>query len=761
MRSIRTGFGARSRTALEQEGLSPEAAAAIGAGDKTIPAPKKDGEVPANISNGEDPVAGNMDGTKGKDEPKEKKDIGSSAVKKDGEVDAQLSNGEDPTVSVATGGEGKVKELVGTAGALESRGAKAPKRVKFSPIQRARIKVALEDDGLTSEEAEQEIRRQEEGIPEAPAAEVPPAEVPPAGDERAAAAEVPEVPAVGEAAPDATGGELPPVEPTGDLGEAAAGAEAAAGEVPGQDPAGADAAIPAAGTEAGAELGADLGGEAGAADVGAIPPAGEVGEGDAGGVEDIDPVELENARRLVARADEVAARTEGREVPPDAGAETGGLDLGADTGLPPAEGGEGLPTQVEAEAEQVEDNATGLETELMDIAESEGEVDQVNERVEAGFEVVETMEAYREALSTALESGGLNRHGARMYQIGLEALYQRLDLEMPRPISLESFGGASKQMSASQLSLESLGAQIKAIWEKIYKAIVAGLQMAGQLAEKIFNGAVALEARAKQVAAKVQSAQGQPSAREIDDQQLAAALFVPGGNPLNGMLSVSKVAKGLAAAYPKMLQAADAAVSQLTNTTGLTQTDSESTTAYPWTPQLLQGWASNQNGNRLMSDVLPGGMILEFFISDQVQHSSAQMDQEVEAPSNVKLPVLSAPQAGTVAKQVLELAGIAKQSKAEVAKAQAVGKKLAQVAQSFASRADMEDGDARQKAEFTRGAVLAIKKALEEPFKSFNVYAIRTGNAALSWAEKSAALYGAGAAAAKPAAPAAEAPAKA
>ena len=442
-----------------------------------------------------------------------------------------------------------------------------------------------------------------------------------------------------------------------------------------------------------------------------------------------------------------------------------GADLGADAGAAAA----GLPSEVEAGAAEVEETSSGLETELMDIAESEAGVDQVNERVEDGFEVVETMESYREALAIATESGGLDRHGARMFQIGLEACYQRLDMMMPQVMSLESFGGASKKISATQLSLESLGEQIKKIWEKIYQAIMHGIQLGQQFSEKIFNGAVRLEEQAKSVMAKAKAIQGQPSTREITDAGLIESLFVPGGNPMNALNDVLKTASGLYAAYPSMVGHAAKTIAQFKQPDG--STSLAGSAVYPWTPELIQGVAPRKaqgdNGGMVYeSNVLPGGKVLAFNISQNAGQCSAELDHDEQQVGNAKLPVLSPPQAGQICDMVLKLAGQVKQSKAAVAKSIEAQKQLAEIAKAFMSinQQDPQAGE-RNDLEAKREGVLAIKKALEEPFKSFNVYALQTGAAALKWVNASAAAYSAQAqsgAPAKPAAPAAgQAPAKA
>ncbi|BDD79853.1 hypothetical protein [Burkholderia phage FLC9] len=758
MRSIRNGFGARSKVALENtDGLSKEAAAAIGAGDKSIPKPTKDGEVPANISNGEDPTLSVAGKDKGDQEPADKKDIGSSAVKQDGEVPAQLSNGEDPTKSIAKGDEGKPPKIAGTAGALESHGKKA----KFSPIQRARIKVALEDAGMSSDEAEAEIRKQEEApaapdvAPEGEAAAaaeageggeaaVPPVDGAEAGAGEPPAAEVPPIDAGAEAGA-AEAGTMPP-EVAGDPAEMAAGAEGAEGAIPGQ---GGEAAMSGGETEvptgeAGADLGADAGTEVPGVDAG--EPAATP---DAGGVDDIDPVELENARALVARAEGRGMRAAEPMEP------AGGEEAGA-----------GLPTEVEAEAGQLDEAAGGLEGELLEVADAEKSVDEVGEQVEAGREVVEALEHLRETLKIAQETGGLNRSGAAIFRHAFEGYLNRLDIpvaERPHVLSLESFGGVSKQMSSTQLSMEAIGQALKTVWDKIWKALVAAGQFLLQLGEKLTNAAVQLENRANKLAQQAQSTQGQPTAREVDNAQVAEALAIGGKVDVNGLAKLGQTAKALYAGYEKVLSFATSTAKMGQGQDGASL--GGMTITSPWGNAVMS--IAKQRGSEdgfqvFASDVLPGNQEIVFKIGNDsnMGESTAGMD-EAQGAGNVqsKLPVLSLPQAGTVAKQVAELAAIIKTAKNSIGAAAGVIKELAATAKKFAAQEGQSADTSGPSPENTKQAILGVKKALEEPFKEFNIYALRTGNAALNWVDASLKQYGAAPAAAKPAS--GEAPAKA
>lgn len=733
MRSIRAGFGARSRgVSMENEepNLSPEAAAAIGAGDKDVAVAVKTGEVPANVANGEDPVAGNMDGTKGPEELKEKTDVGSSAVKKEGEVDPQPSNGADPTAAVATGGEGQPPELVGTAGALESRGAAAPKR-KFAPIQRARIKVALEDAGMTSEEAEAEIRKQEDEFAGEPAAAAEPARAEGRAEGREPA---PEVPAV-----------EPTPEVIGDPAEVAAGAEAAAGREPGEGGEGAAAApeVPAAGEPAAAELGAEVVGEAGGAAAGEPAATGEATPEAAGaeGEGEIDPVELENARRLVARAEEreVAARGEGRpaaEVPAEPEAR---------------EGAAALPTEVEAGAEEVEDNANGLETELLEVVDADMDVSEVNERVEEGEEVVEALEAYRETLKTAMESGGLDRHGAAVYRLGVENLCKSIKFPVPHQLSLESFGGSSKKIHATQLSVESLGETIKAIWEKIIQAIQHSVALMQQLGDKLYNAAGQLEGRALKLGEAAAATEGSPSVREFEDESVARALVIDGKVPADAsaVKAVVAFAREMYRGYPQSVAACDklaALVDQALQSGDMETLHAEASkiqAAEDSFGPLLKHQRQEGDVSVRETDVLPGNMVVQLEIDPEAMERGAGLKvgvveaEKAREASNAKVQTLNQAAVQDIAKAVGELAKLIKEAKAEVAKSAAVKKKFIELGKKIASM----NADEKPYLRDLRVVVTSAIGGLDQPFKDFNVYALRVGAAALAYGQKSLSQY--------------------
>jgi hypothetical protein len=181
----------------------------------------------------------------------------------------------------------------------------------------------------------------------------------------------------------------------------------------------------------------------------------------------------------------------------------------------------------------------------------------------------------------------------------------------------------------------------------------------------------------------------------------------------------------------------------------------------PWGNSLTQ--IAKQRGAEdgmqvFATEVLPGNQEIVFKIAqgENLGDSSAGMEEAQGASNAVsKLPVLSLPQAGTLAKQVAELAAIVKEAKRDLGAAAGTIKQLAQLAQKYAG----QQGEGNEGAETTKHAILGIKKALEEPLKEFNIYALRTGNAALTWVEASLKQYGAKAAA--PAAAGGEAPVKA
>ena len=175
------------------------------------------------------------------------------------------------------------------------------------------------------------------------------------------------------------------------------------------------------------------------------------------------------------------------------------------------------------------DNAESLETELLEVQETVEEGAVQEGQVEEAVEVSEALDEYQEALESIAGSGGLDRNGAMILQIGLEQLCARVGIE-PSKISMpsmESFGGTTSRVKATSLALES----VKETAANVWKAIVEAIKRAGEWLKNFWKTLTdsnhRLKARAEKVKAAAASATGDASG-EIENGSLANKLHVNG-----------------------------------------------------------------------------------------------------------------------------------------------------------------------------------------------------------------------------------------
>ncbi len=173
------------------------------------------------------------------------------------------------------------------------------------------------------------------------------------------------------------------------------------------------------------------------------------------------------------------------------------------------------------------DNAESLETELLEVQDTVEEGVTQEAQVEEAAEVSEALGEYEEALESIAAQGGLDRNGAMILQIGLEQLCARVGI-VPTAISMpsmESFGGASQRVRATQLALES----VKDTAKKVLEAIIAAIKRAGEWLKDFWKTLTdsnhRLKARAKKVMAAASSAKGEG---EIENEGLANKLHIGG-----------------------------------------------------------------------------------------------------------------------------------------------------------------------------------------------------------------------------------------
>lgn len=175
------------------------------------------------------------------------------------------------------------------------------------------------------------------------------------------------------------------------------------------------------------------------------------------------------------------------------------------------------------------DNAESLETELLEVQEVEAEGVERAAQVEEAVEVSEALDEYQEALESIAGQGGLDRNGAMILQIGLEQLCARVGIEpskMSMP-SMESFGGTTSRVHATQVAMESVKETAQTIWKAILKAIEEAGKWLKNFWKTLTDSNHRLKARAEKVKAAAPSVKGEASG-EIENSSLADKLHING-----------------------------------------------------------------------------------------------------------------------------------------------------------------------------------------------------------------------------------------
>lgn len=168
-----------------------------------------------------------------------------------------------------------------------------------------------------------------------------------------------------------------------------------------------------------------------------------------------------------------------------------------------------LHTALSLESEEVampqDDTAAELELETVDgeIAGADREMERAEMEQEELEAAAETLESIQVSLESAIaDDSGLTRREAQAYQTAYKAA---IGTALPSPIlSLESFGGDSERLQATQMSLEGVGDTLKKLWEAIKRAVANAMRAVSDFFAKLFGGAKKLRERAEEVLKKLE-----------------------------------------------------------------------------------------------------------------------------------------------------------------------------------------------------------------------------------------------------------------
>lgn len=168
-----------------------------------------------------------------------------------------------------------------------------------------------------------------------------------------------------------------------------------------------------------------------------------------------------------------------------------GLGIENDEDVAPVEG-EGAPV-VNPEAEET------VDSEVMEVTEAEGQVQEQEEAVDQLEEAAATLESIYNSVQASLENGGLSAESAVYLNHAVSATLRSVGVDKQVLPSLESFGGATGKLQATKVSLEGIKDWLKTLWTAIKNAVIKAVEWVRGLFAKIFGGLDKIEDRAKKL----------------------------------------------------------------------------------------------------------------------------------------------------------------------------------------------------------------------------------------------------------------------
>jgi len=433
--------------------------------------------------------------------------------------------------------------------------------------------------------------------------------------------------------------------------------------------------------------------------------------------------------------------------------------------------GQGLVAAMEAEAdviaenqEEIGNNAESLETDMLEVADSAEEGAVADEKQEEAAEVVEALESMAVSLGLAAKNGGIDAHAADALGVALEHMYSRVGLKSkPMPV-LESFGGTSSRVGATQLAMEGIKEQAKKIWDAIVAAIKSAIAWLGTFYNKIFDAATKLKSRAESLEEKAQAVHGQAKEKTFENANLVKALNVAGKIPTGAALTTDLLAtaksvfgsgKEILAYAEGFLKLADKESPQKTFLAEFSlPAASMKNVSVVSNPGSL-GFTDAKEGFAVYrTKELPGGKAVVAYAPTAALSGQAAVDaigaisSEVSAfnpkavePTEKVLPTLQSNDAVSVAKAVAQLAADCIGFKAAQAEGSAILSKVAAAADKAAKGAEKADEADTAGFGAMKRVAQRIPKSVAQPAVAFSKYAIGTGKSLLDYVEESLKQY--------------------
>jgi len=350
-----------------------------------------------------------------------------------------------------------------------------------------------------------------------------------------------------------------------------------------------------------------------------------------------------------------------------------------------AEGADDAVVQEEVEIE--EPAADTLEAELIEIQDAEVEGAAQEEEVDHALEVHEALESLILDMSVSMESGGMNRDAAQFATRHADYLLQSVGMPATRRVmpGLESFGGVASRQNATRLSMESLGEQVKKLWQRILEQINRAYEWVRSYLLKMFAAGEKVKARAESVKAAAESLGDKKAANdEIERDSLVKNVSVGGKPALDGLTKVETIAKGINGAWPTITEKGGKAIAEFMAECASNKAPADLSysilSSFAGVKGMKEGKSDKDGFQLLVSEELPGGVHLEILASEttdavaQSQQTASLVHGGGEASG--KLKVLSKDEIIRLANDTIAIANIMIEYRKEANKFDPIAKSL-------------------------------------------------------------------------------------
>lgn len=411
------------------------------------------------------------------------------------------------------------------------------------------------------------------------------------------------------------------------------------------------------------------------------------------------------------------------------------------------------------------DAPESLETDMLEVNDEAVAASDDEAQTDEASETVEALENAVLALESAVQSGGLDSHGAHILDLHTKSLYAKVGLKRQSVPALESFGGTSTRQRSTTVALEDIKDTIKKIWEKIVAAIKSAINWVKERFDKIFGAASKLEARAKALVEKAGATSGTAKEKTFESDRLVKALHINGSVPSSIGTNASALQKLGAAIFGEATNwngtVADAMVETIEQPekVGDFQLPAMPNGATMGLKPAGADFGDAGNGmNFLVGDEMPGGMALvarvpsaaakgveAIELLSRTSFSIGAHNPKAKDPSKTQLSTLAPSEAEKVAAGVQALAEELQSYKRSLEKLSATKQKIVAAAEKAGKAADnsSDDAGARTGNKALAKLGMAVPKLIDQPAVGFAAYALNTGKALLDYVELSLKQYGA------------------